>query len=70
MFPLHMIVYPLIELELIRKFNYRNNLLIRKQRQNFGQVDSKNPVTFSLPSFEIYSINWNQCENLIRKVDY
>jgi hypothetical protein len=47
-------MYPLIELEPMRKFNYRNNLLIRKSDGNiFGQVDSKNSVAFSLPTFEI-----------------
>jgi hypothetical protein len=51
-------MYPLIELEPMRKFNYRNNLLIRKQRQNFGQIESKNSVAFSLPSFEICSVNF------------
>jgi hypothetical protein len=58
MFPLKMIMYPLIELEPTRKFNYRNDLLIRKRRQNYGQVDSKNLVAFSLPSFKIYSVNF------------
>jgi hypothetical protein len=56
MLRLQMIMYPLIELEPTGKFNYMNNLLIRKRRQNFGQVDSKNPVAFSLPIFEIYSV--------------
>jgi hypothetical protein len=58
MFLLQMIVNPLIELEPMRKFNYRNDLLIRKQRQNYGQDDSKNSVAFSLPSFVIYSVNF------------
>jgi hypothetical protein len=53
-----MITYPLIELEQARKFNYRNGLLIRRHWQNFGQVDSKNLVVFSLLSFEIYSVNF------------
>jgi hypothetical protein len=53
-----MIMYSLIELEPMRKFNYINDLLIRKRRQNFGQVDSKNSVAFCLSSFEIYSINF------------
>jgi hypothetical protein len=41
-----------------------NNLIIgmiywsEKQRQFFWQVDSKNSVVFSLPSFEIYRINF------------
>jgi hypothetical protein len=30
MFPLQIIMYPLIELEPMKKFNYRNDLLIRK----------------------------------------
>jgi hypothetical protein len=48
-----MIMYPLIELEPMRKFNYRNDLLIRKMTTNFGQIESKNSVAFSLPRFEI-----------------
>jgi hypothetical protein len=35
MFLLQMIMYPLIELETMKKFNYRNDLLIRKTTTNF-----------------------------------
>jgi hypothetical protein len=57
MFPLQMIMYLLIELEPTRTLNYRNDLLIRKRQQNFGQVDSKNSVAF-FAKFEIYSVNF------------
>jgi hypothetical protein len=53
MFSLQMIMSPLIELEPTRKFNYRNDLLIRKPTVNFGLVESENSVAFSLPRFEI-----------------
>jgi hypothetical protein len=65
-------MYLLIELEPMRKFNYMNDLLIRKtDGKIFGQVDSKNSVAFSLPNFVIYSINflinWIQHENFNQK---
>jgi hypothetical protein len=33
-------------------------ILLEKRQQIFGQVDSKNSMAFSLPAFEIYSINF------------
>jgi hypothetical protein len=53
-----MIMYPLIELEPMRKFNYTNDLLIRKTTIVFGEIESENSVAFSLSSFEIYSVNF------------
>jgi hypothetical protein len=59
MFLLLMIMYLLIELELMRKLNFKSVLLSEKQRQIFGQIESENSLTFSLPSFKIYSINFS-----------
>jgi hypothetical protein len=58
MFLLQIIIYHLIELEPTRKFNYRNGLLIRETMTNFGEIESENLVAFSLPSLEIYIINF------------
>ena len=53
-----LIMYLLIELELMRKLNLKSVLLSEKQRQIFGQIESENSLTFSLSSFKIYSVNF------------
>jgi hypothetical protein len=54
MFPLQMIIYLLIELEPTEKNQLKEWFIDQKKRwQNFGQVDSKNFVVFSLLGFEI-----------------
>jgi hypothetical protein len=57
------------------KIQLKEWFIYQKNSDNFfGQIKSEISVEFSLPSLRfivsIFWLNWIQCENLIRKVDY